>query len=277
MIKNITMLISVRGEERRQSLIKLLQFAHMGWLKNHYKIHTVIIEQDREPHYKQIADMFQCQYIFAKNTVGFNRSWGFNVGVKHVSEPTDMFICCDVDVIFPSFWIPEIVQKMQKENMQILLPFTDIYHISHGHLRTLAQNTAESAIDTIDRWSRNPAGFVKFTHDASIGTVCAVTKDFYYEAQGHNEAYETWGCEDVDWALKCEHLTGTHLCFIRSPHVLFHIEHPTMKPDFQTHEFHMKNLDLTTQIWSTNLKETVEKLKAGTLQPIWGELNRYEK
>jgi len=59
MIKNITLLISVRGEERRPSLIKLLQFAHMGFMKNHFKVHTFIIEQDKAPHYRNVADMFQ--------------------------------------------------------------------------------------------------------------------------------------------------------------------------------------------------------------------------
>lgn len=281
-IKKVALLVTVRGEERKNSLMRLLQFEQMGMVKNHFEIHKIIVEQDVAPHFKSTANMYGCQYVLAHRPKGFNRSWGFNVGVKECSVPADLFICCDVDVLFPSFWIPEIVHKFSMENHEILLPFRNIFKIEHHQVTSMCQahngltGGPGNPIDQLDTLCRIPVPAMQlFTHDGSIGTVCAVRRDYYERAQGHNEMYETWGCEDVDWANKCEVLTGTHLVHRRTEHNLFHIMHPMFKPDFQSTEFHRQNLELTDKIWSIEREKTVQALKNGTLQPNWGDIRKY--
>jgi len=285
---NPKLIISVNGKERIKILSYVIKFAKVSQVP----LDIVIVEQDVQQLYSWVKNE-GCEYIFAYSPNGFNRAWGFNVGVAN-STPADIYILSDADLIFPPDYIYESIGLMQKREMPVILPFKQIKFVKMIELEIECVQKIKSSVGdvietdiiarinkliNVDRFTfhnvMNNYPHPLYTHSASCGGICICTKDYYHKTQGYNEMYEWWGCEDVDWSHKAFYLTGKHLTFNRTPHVLMHVRHPTMKPGFQSVKKHHENLAMTKQIWNINKEETVKLLKEGSLQPEWGCLNKY--
>ena len=257
--KKPKLIISVRGDER----IEILQYAIKYIKESVTSPDIVIVEQDVEQKYSWVKKE-GCEYIFAYNPGGFNRSWGFNVGFKN-SKPADYYIFSDADLIIPPEMINESIFHMNSRKMPIILPYRTIRFITKDQLSN------SISFDHILSQYQLPL----YTHDASCGGICVCTKEYFLQAQGYNELYECWGCEDVDWSHKAAQLTGKQLTFNRTKHILLHVRHSTMEAGYQSSKKHQENIVLTRKIWVENKLETIRLLREGQLQTEWGKLNKY--
>lgn len=253
------LIISVRGNERVGILRYTLKFLRQSTITPD----IVIVEQDVDQKFSWVRQE-GCEYIHAYNPKGFNRSWGFNVGVKN-SKPAKHYILMDADLIIPPEMIKESIFYMNSRNMPIILPYRAIRFVTKHQL-----DECETFYHILSKFE-----LPLYTHDASCGGICICTGDYYIKAQGYNEMYECWGCEDVDWSHKAAQLSGKQLAFNRTKHILLHVRHSVMQPGYQSVKKHHENLALTRQIWNQNKFETIRLLREGKLQPEWGNLNKY--
>jgi len=259
------LIISVRGAERIEILGYAIKFAQTSTVP----MDIVIVEQDKDPLYSWV-DKWGCEYIHAYNPLGFNRSWGFNVGVRN-SDRAYYYMLSDADLLITPDLVEKSLKTMIKRDHGIILPYKNINFVALSDVKNNEPIT-DNTMNKIKATCRLP----RYTHDASCGGICLCTYAYFEKAQGYNELYECWGCEDVDWSHKAYHLTGKQLSFNRTDDVLLHIRHKTMIPGYQSRQKHQENINLTRKIWVENKEETIKALKEGTLQPEWGDLKKYE-
>lgn len=167
-------------EDRFHNLLKVL-----AWL-DQFDFEVIIVEQDETPKLdvSKLGDhKYAIKHIFVKNSGLFNRSWGFNVGVKHSTGDTLFF--ADSDMIVSSNVIQQTIDVLK--SYDVVSPFNTLIDLTPELTQSLTVNNFDYVKDygIAHRGGMNMcSGIVAFTR-AGIEKV-----------KGWDERFEGWGGED---------------------------------------------------------------------------------
>jgi hypothetical protein len=96
----------------------------LEWLNGFSGVEVIIVEQDT---HSKIGHLnFPAKHIFTKTKMPFNRSWGFNVGLKYVSSKITVFTDCDL-IMSPDLFIEGL--KLL-ETYEMVSPYSSVVDLN---------------------------------------------------------------------------------------------------------------------------------------------------
>ncbi len=176
--------------ERRRNLIACLE--SLDGLRQTVEI--VVIEQDAEPHLRQLVRPLVDRYIFARNAGLYNRGWAFNIGAAVAAE-AEYLLLLDADVLLPHESLKRALERM-RSGVRVLRPYTEALFLN-------PENAGELFL--------NPMGLCLW-----------IRSDFYRQIGGHDEGFRGWGWEDREFWERIER----HTHIERMPDRILHQYHP---------------------------------------------------
>lgn len=234
--------------------------ATLNWLQivNVPNLEVVIIEQDSEPKLQLPANYsFPIRIIFAYNPGLFNRSWGFNLGIKNTSNQILFF--ADSDMVVDPALIHQTVNLIQTNQYDAISPFLTCHDLLQEECQSLDFTNFDYTLDRQVRGGMNfCSGIVAFSR---MGLIRIYNWD---------ERFEGWGGEDDIQFMKTrqilKHITLNGKCF--------HMYHSRSKNDgTNQHDNYRNNLQLFWH-YARNQAAILNDMKN---YPNWGDSNKYRK
>jgi hypothetical protein len=176
--------------DRYQNLIKVLE-----WLKQ-FEFEVVIVEQDdtSKLDLKILGEYnYTIRHIFIKNSGLFNRSWGFNVGIKKAKG--DILFFADSDMIVDKSVIEQTIESLKEYD--VVSPFKTLIDLT-------PELTANIDIHNFDYEKEYTA-----PHRGGINMcsgIVAFNRSSVEKIKGWDERFEGWGGEDDIQFMKSRHL-----------------------------------------------------------------------
>ena len=190
-------------DDRYKNLLLVLE-----WLKQ-FSFEVIIVEQDSESKLKLEDYPYTIKHIFVENSSLFNRSWGFNVGIKHAAG--DILFFADSDMIVSKDVIDQTIETIMN-GVGVVSPFTTLIDLSQE--QTVNINITNFDYDK-DYEAPHRGGI-----DLCSGIV-AFTKTAIDTVYGWDERFEGWGGEDNVQFMKCRQLLRCALLDYKCYH-LYH-------------------------------------------------------
>jgi glycosyltransferase involved in cell wall biosynthesis len=205
-----------------------------------------LVEQDK---HSKIAHLkLPVKHIFAKTNMPFNKSWGFNIGLKYVNNPIVVFTDCDL-IMDPNLFIKGL--KLLEE-YDMVSPYNSVVDLN--------QNENNLPIDSILRISRPGRGETDIQKVPLCGGVCIFRRESIMKIAGWNEDFWSWGGEDDFQAIKVKNL----LKWYEQPGRCYHLYHDREAPDMKLYQ---RNLQLLQSL-SKFTKDELIKHISSTVQKI---------
>jgi len=179
----ISIILPVGGKERIP-LCKCVVEACWGQSFNDLAI--VIVEHGEEPLYAQVYSEV-VNYIFLQRKPGqqFNKSMAINAGVDNSASP--YLLIHDADVV-PADRYVESIFVLLDAGWHAVRPVRFIFHLDPKGSATFLGSSGISIPKTVASVQQNNPG---------IST--AVRRDVYEAIGGHDERFEGWGGEDLEF------------------------------------------------------------------------------
>ena len=185
----------------------------------------------------------------------FNRSWGFNVGLKYAKSDIIVFTDCDI-IMDPDQFINSL-KLMDKYDM--VSPYSSVVD-----LNAQESNQPFGNIIKINRPGRGELDNQKIN---ICGGITIFRKDAINKIGGFYEEFIGWGAEDDFQTIKVENF----LTYYEQPGRCYHLYHDRETPDMK---WYQRNLQLLQSLKGMN-KEQLSKLIQNTSQKI-GMKNKYD-
>lgn len=231
---NFTYIISYRhNTERLNNLRRTLE-----WVNSFTGAEVIVVEQDKKSTLRDIK--LPCRHIFLKSNMPFNKSWGFNVGLKYAN--TNILIFGDSDLIMdPQEFIKSVKLLDQYEMVN---PYNSVID-----LNAQESNAGLEQILSIARAGRGETDIQKVP---LCGGICIFRKDAIYKIGGWHEKFIGWGGEDDFQTIKVKNFLTWH----ENDAKCYHLYHSRPAPDMK---WYQKNLHLL-QTLSSMTKDELQKL-----------------
>jgi predicted glycosyltransferase involved in capsule biosynthesis len=234
---NFTYIISYRHSSERLGNLKRT----LDWINSFTGVEIIVVEQDKNSTLKDMK--LPCRHIFLKSKMPFNKSWGFNVGLKYVNS--NIIVFGDSDLIMdPNEFIKSI--KMI-EQYEMINPYSSVIDLS-----TQESNINMEQIFTITRPGRGETDIQKVP---LCGGICIFRRDAIHRIGGWHENFVGWGGEDDFQTIKVKNF----LTWYENDAKCYHLYHNRPAPDMK---WYQKNLSLL-QTLSSMSKEELQKLING--------------
>jgi glycosyltransferase involved in cell wall biosynthesis len=176
------------GIERKENLEFLLQYYKNLLQQENFNYEIIIVEQD------EIQKVRDSLFIYNKGL--YNRSWGFNIGVKHAKY--ENILCIDNDIILPQDTFFNGLQQVIN-NKTVYVPYEWFIDFTKEQTKKFKEdiNFNFKREELNERY-----GWTDSVHQFKYGGCFFVNKNFYLEVCGMEESCEGWGCEDESWFFK---------------------------------------------------------------------------
>lgn len=226
----------------------------LEWLRNFNNIDIIIIEQDK---YSKISNLnLHGKHIFVQNDGPYNRSWAFNIAIKHTINPVIVFGDSDL-IMDPS----EFVDAINQINaFDVISPYSSVLDL-----------TPEESImplhvmKNINRPGRGETDNQKIN---LCGGIVAFRTESILKIGGWAENYFIgWGGEDDFQTHKVKQLG---LTYREMPYKCFHLWHDRSKLDMRNYQ---KTIQTLNQLMVLP-KDKIEAHVKATIGKI-GSLNKY--
>lgn len=216
---NFTFIICYRHrEDRFKPLIRVLD-----WINSFSGAEVILVEQDK---HSKIGNMnLDCKHIFIQSNELFNKSWGFNVGLKYAS--TDIVIFSDTDIIMQPDKFIEGIKTL--ENYDMVSPYNSVVD--------LEQNESFLPMTEILKIKKIGRGENDIQKINICGGIAMYNKSAIEKIQGWNEVFVGWGAEDDFQSLK----TKTFLKYKELEGRCYHLWHVR---GLENKDAYMRNLDI---------------------------------
>lgn len=239
MIKKLTYIIPFRfSPERYNNLKKVVM-----WLSGFNNVDILVVEQDLFPRLNYTN--LPIRHVFHKSTLPFNRSWGFNVGLKHANGEWVAFGDCDI-IMNPYEFINamQLLNSYQAVNpyksvidltpQESVLPFNDIFNIKRS-----------GRGDNDNQKINFCGGIVLYQKDAAL------------DIGGWCEDFFGWGCEDNFQTHKTlKYLTNTELNFR-----CYHFYHTRDEINPNLYNKNLQILNKLINLQDQDLKTYIDRVK----------------
>ena len=246
---NFTYIISYRHSvERLNNLRRTLE-----WVNSFTGVEIIVVEQDK---YSKIKDIkLPCRHIFIKSKIPFNKSWGFNVGLKYVNS--NIVVFGDSDLIMnPNEFIKSI--KMI-EQYEMVNPYNSVIDLNHQE--------SNLGLDQIMKIERPGRGETDIQKVPLCGGICIFRREAIQKIGGWHEDFVSWGGEDDFQSIKVKNF----LTWFENDSKCYHLYHDRPAPDMK---FYQKNLHLLQSL-SVLSKEELQKVIT-KVTPKSGMKNKYD-
>lgn len=234
--------------DRLQNLRRVLD-----WINGFSGAEVIIVEQDKHSKIKHLN--LKAKHIFVRSSMPYNRSWAFNIALKHANSPIIVFGDSDL-VMEPNDFIKGL-QSMTEYEM--VSPYHSVIDLTPEESGMPLEN-----IIKINRPGRGETDVQKINIS---GGIAIFRRDAILKIAGWNEDFVGWGGEDDYQTMKVHNfLKWTEL---RAK--CFHLYHGKEQPD---QKWYQRNLQILQK--SANLsKEDLLKVIRQQSQKI-GMKNKYD-
>jgi predicted glycosyltransferase involved in capsule biosynthesis len=225
----------------------------LDWINAFSSVQVLLIEQDK---YTKISHLnLKAQHIFLKSDKPYNKSWAFNVALKHVKS--DIVVFADSDLIMkPDEFIEALKAVSQYEMVN---PYNSVIDLNPQE----SMAPVEQMI-TINRPGRGETDHQKVP---LCGGICIFRRDAINKIGGWNENFLGWGAEDDFQSIKVKNfLTCTELT-----NKCFHLFHGRDNLDMSGYQ---RNLTLLNQLAALSKDDLVKTINKDL--PKNGMKNKYD-
>lgn len=231
---NFTYIISYRhNTERLNNLKRTLE-----WINAFSGAEIIIVEQDKNSKLKDIK--LPGRHIFLKSNMPFNKSWGFNVGLKYANS--NVIIFGDSDLIMdPQEFIKSVKMLDQYEMVN---PYNTVID--------LTQQESNASLEQIMQISRPGRGETDIQKVPLCGGICIFRREAIHKIGGWHEDFVGWGGEDDFQSVKVKAFLNWH----ENQAKCYHIYHNRTAPDMK---WYQRNLQLLQKLGVMN-KEELQKV-----------------
>jgi predicted glycosyltransferase involved in capsule biosynthesis len=219
--------------ERLQNLRRVLD-----WINGFARVEVLLVEQDT--HSKISHLNLKAKHIFTKSDMPYNRSWAFNVALKHANS--NIIVFGDSDLVMAPNQFIDGLQAIQTYEM------VSPYH-SVVDLTAQESNLPLEQVININRPGRGETDNQKINIS---GGIAMFRRDAIQKIAGWNEDFWSWGGEDDFQTMKVEKL----LSWTELKAKCYHLYHARVQPDMK---WYQRNLQILQKA-STMDKEQLQKL-----------------
>lgn len=235
------------SQDRFNNLLKVL-----NWVSGFERVQIILVEQDT--HSKVSHLNLNCKHIFVKSDKPYNRSWGFNIGLKFVK--TNIVVFGDSDIIMdPSNFIDGL-KKLSEFDM--VSPYSSVVDLE------LNENLLNiSDIFKIDRPGRGENDNQKIN---MCGGISMFRLESINKIGGWSESFIGWGGEDDFQSIKVEKLLTSHVMYNKC----YHLYHAKSSPDMKYYKQSLYLLEKSKKLNNSELIDMISKMSRGN-----GLLNKF--
>jgi predicted glycosyltransferase involved in capsule biosynthesis len=231
---NFTYIISYRHSiERLNNLKRVLE-----WINAFSGAEVIVVEQDKHSKIKDIK--LSCRHIFLKSNMPFNKSWGFNVGLKYANS--NVIIFGDSDLIMDPQEFINSVRLL--EQYEMVNPYNSVIDLN--------QQESGAGLENIMRINRPGRGETDIQKVPLCGGICIFRKDAIHKIGGWHENFVGWGGEDDFQSIKVKNFLSWH----ENSTKCYHLYHDRPAPDMK---WYQRNLQLLQKL-SPMSKEELQKV-----------------
>jgi len=223
--------------DRQENLMSVISY-----FKNICEI--IVVEQDDSSKISLSPDI---KHIFVKNNGLFNRSWGFNIGVKYASFDK---ICFNDNDIFMD--IADFTRGIDGLNdCDTINPYSAVYDLDQGKSLDFKRYGTFPTMDGFGRGGTNYSGGMLF-----------MNKNNFYKIGGWDEQMRGWGGEDDLMTHKIFNLLSSRTLEQKA----YHLYHSRGINDNHLHTHYHINLNrlgFIRSLTGSSLLNEVEKYQIG--------------
>lgn len=224
--------IVIPSLKRKENLIPVLKrFGMIDLPKEGYRPQILIVEHSPYPELQQIAEDYQCEYIWLFLDLGtpelplgqFNKALCYDKAFLH-GTPAEWYLFHDNDVLVPKQFWNMLDANVERAKTQFIQPYT------HRCLLNLKQMVADMFRENLSLCDEplDDSMYVPFENIAGApGGSLYVTRQRYLEAGGHDpQLCWGYGPEDALFYHKLELLEP--IAFADEPPIeMIHLWHPS--------------------------------------------------
>ena len=208
----------------------------LEWINSFSGAEVILVEQDT--HSKISHLNFPAKHIFTKSNMPFNRSWGFNVGLKNTNSEVVVFTDCDL-IMDPQEFINAV--KMTTE-YEMVSPYSSVVDLQPNE-----SGLPMESIFKIDRPGRGETDHQKIN---ICGGITIFRKEAILKVGGWCQDFIGWGAEDDFQTIKVENFLSSY----EQKGRCFHLYHDREAPD---QKWYQRNLQLLQKYKKLNKNELV--------------------
>jgi predicted glycosyltransferase involved in capsule biosynthesis len=220
--------------ERLQNLKRVLD-----WINGFARVEILLVEQDTHSKISHLD--IKAKHIFTRSDMPYNRSWAFNVALKHANSNIIVFGDSDL-VMEPNQFIAGL-QAIQ--NYEMVSPYHSVVDLTAQE-----SNLPLEQIININRPGRGETDNQKINIS---GGIAMFRREAIQKIAGWNEDFIGWGGEDDFQTMKVKNfLTWTELqarCF--------HLYHERGMPDQKWYKRNLELLSKTSQMDKSQLQKVI--------------------
>jgi predicted glycosyltransferase involved in capsule biosynthesis len=220
--------------ERLQNLKRVLD-----WINGFARVEVLLVEQDTHSKISHLD--IKAKHIFTRSDMPYNRSWAFNVALKHANSNIIVFGDSDL-VMEPNQFIAGL-QAIQ--NYEMVSPYHSVVDLTAQE-----SNLPLEQIININRPGRGETDNQKINIS---GGIAMFRREAIQKIAGWNEDFIGWGGEDDFQTMKVKNfLTWTELqarCF--------HLYHERGMPDQKWYKRNLELLSKTSQMDKSQLQKVI--------------------
>jgi hypothetical protein len=208
----------------------------LEWINSFSGAEVILVEQDT---HSKIGHLnLPAKHIFTKTNMPFNRSWGFNVGLKNTNSEVVVFTDCDL-IMDPQEFINAV--KMTAE-YEMVSPYSSVVD--------LQPNESDLPMETIFKINRPGRGETDHQTVNICGGITIFRKESILRIGGWCQDFIGWGAEDDFQTIKVENFLSNY----EQKGRCFHLYHDREAPD---QKWYQRNLQLLQKYKKLNKNELV--------------------
>lgn len=235
---SFTYIILYRHSSERLANLKRV----LDWINGFSGAEVLIVEQDK---HSKISNLnLKCKHIFTKSDGPFNRSWGFNVGLKYANSEIIVFADSDL-IMMPNDFI-ESLKLIDKYDM--VSPYSSVVD--------LEQNESSSSLEYLSSIRRPGRGEEDNQKINICGGISIFRKESILNIGGWDQSFIGWGGEDDALAIKVKNF----LNWYEKQGRCYHLYHSRVVPDMK---YYQKNLQLLNKIAEMSKDELKRYMSIG--------------
>lgn len=186
-----------------------------------WRYRIVVVEQDATPRLETALSPLCDQYLFTYNPGPYNRGWSFNVGAVLPGSRSGALCLIDGDLLVPYPFLQETLAALES-GARVVHPFDKIVFPDDCESRRAIRNRASNQGADFDA-----ACYRGHIYQGCVGGCLWVDAAFYRDIGGHDERFEGWGEEDLEFWNRASASTPIR----RLPGLGLHLDHPAATPE----------------------------------------------
>lgn len=180
--------------------------------------HVTVVEADDEPRWRELAENYADEHLFAPHDGPFNKCWAVNVAVVNTVRPAPLVCVLDADALVDKGFIERNVARFDRDGSGGFMPFRDVTYVDQP-----ASARAITDRCVAGRAEADPDRLRGFVVHRAPGLCVWLRRDVFEAVGGMDERFEGWGREDLDFVLRVQLATA----FDQYDDRMLHLYHPS--------------------------------------------------